>query len=108
MIIVFLFRGELQKPCPGQPTISEVLDFVLKECRKESLVYKMAALRCAGDVLQSTQEDCFSIMAEILLPLIKKVYLAVFLYLYKIMYQLFDLDAELHREPQHIQRVHRK
>lgn len=63
---------ELQKPCPGQPTIAEVLDVVLKECRKESLVYKMAALRCAGDVLQSTQEDCFSIMAEILLPLIRK------------------------------------
>lgn len=63
---------ELQKPCQGQPTISEVLDVVLKECRKESLVYKMAALRCAGDVLHSSQEDCFSVIAEILLPLIKK------------------------------------
>ncbi|KAJ0047308.1 hypothetical protein NL108_005076, partial [Boleophthalmus pectinirostris] len=63
---------ELQKPCPGQPTISEVLDVVLKECRKESLVYKMAALRCAGEVLHSSQEDSFDIMAEILLPLIKK------------------------------------
>ncbi|KAK7930020.1 hypothetical protein WMY93_006415 [Mugilogobius chulae] len=63
---------ELQKPCPGQPTISEVLDVVLKECRKESLVYKMAALHCAGEVLHSSQEDCFGIMAEILLPLIKK------------------------------------
>lgn len=70
--VVSKCSAELQKPCSGQPTISEVLDVVLKECRKESLVYKMAALRCAGDVLQSTQEDCFSIMAEILLPLIKK------------------------------------
>uniref|UniRef100_A0A8C4NLJ6 Proteasome-associated protein ECM29 homolog n=1 Tax=Dicentrarchus labrax TaxID=13489 RepID=A0A8C4NLJ6_DICLA len=63
---------ELQKPCAGQPTISEVLEVVLKECRKESLVYKMAALRCVGDVLQSSQEDRFRDMAEILLPLIKK------------------------------------
>ncbi|XP_034543139.1 proteasome adapter and scaffold protein ECM29 isoform X1 [Notolabrus celidotus] len=63
---------ELQKPCTGQPTISEVLEVVLKECRKESLVYKMAALRCAGDVLQSSKEDAFSDMAEILFPLIKK------------------------------------
>lgn len=63
---------ELQKPCAGQPTIPEVLEVVLKECRKESLVYKMAALRCAGDILQSSQEDGFSNMAEILFPLIKK------------------------------------
>ncbi|XP_041640941.1 proteasome adapter and scaffold protein ECM29 [Cheilinus undulatus] len=63
---------ELQKPCTGQPTIPEVLEVVLKECRKESLVYKMAALRCAGDVLQSCQEDRFSNLAEILFPLIRK------------------------------------
>lgn len=67
------FSAELQKPCAGQPTISEVLELVLKECRKESLVYKMAALRCAGDVLHSSQEDRFSVLAEILFPLIKKV-----------------------------------
>ncbi|XP_049900476.1 proteasome adapter and scaffold protein ECM29 [Epinephelus moara] len=63
---------ELKKPCAGQPTIPEVLEAVFKECRKESLVYKMAALRCAGDVLHSSQEDRFSDMAEILFPLIKK------------------------------------
>ncbi|XP_038148704.1 proteasome adapter and scaffold protein ECM29 [Cyprinodon tularosa] len=63
---------ELRKPCSGQPTIPEVLDVVLKECRKENLVYKMAALRCAGDVLQSSQEDRFRDMADILFPLIKK------------------------------------
>ncbi|KAG8014834.1 Proteasome-associated protein ECM29-like protein [Nibea albiflora] len=64
--------AELGKPCAGQPTIAEVLEVVLKECRKESLVYKMAALRCAGDVLHSSQEDRFSDAAEILFPLIKK------------------------------------
>ncbi|KAG7254653.1 hypothetical protein CRUP_037122 [Coryphaenoides rupestris] len=47
--VVSKCSGELQKPCAGQPTVAEVLELVLKECRKESLVYKMAALRCAGD-----------------------------------------------------------
>ncbi|XP_078801492.1 proteasome adapter and scaffold protein ECM29 isoform X1 [Oryzias latipes] len=63
---------ELQKPCSGQPTITEVLEVVMRECRKENLVYKMAALHCAGDVLHSSQEDRFREMAEILFPLIKK------------------------------------
>uniref|UniRef100_A0A3B3YWF8 Ecm29 proteasome adaptor and scaffold n=1 Tax=Poecilia mexicana TaxID=48701 RepID=A0A3B3YWF8_9TELE len=63
---------ELQKPCSGQPSIPEVLDVVFKECRKENLLYKMAALRCAADVLHSSQEDRFTDMAEILFPLIKK------------------------------------
>uniref|UniRef100_A0AAQ5WZB0 Ecm29 proteasome adaptor and scaffold n=1 Tax=Amphiprion ocellaris TaxID=80972 RepID=A0AAQ5WZB0_AMPOC len=70
--VVSKCSAELQKPCSSQPTISEVLEVVLKECRKESLVYKMAALRCAGDMLHSSQEDWFSDMAEILFPLIKK------------------------------------
>ncbi|XP_056135583.1 proteasome adapter and scaffold protein ECM29 [Lampris incognitus] len=70
--VVSKCSAELQKPCSGQPTISEVLEVVLKECHKESLLYKMAALRCAGDVLHSSQEDRFSDMSEILFPLIKK------------------------------------
>ncbi|XP_015244046.1 PREDICTED: proteasome-associated protein ECM29 homolog [Cyprinodon variegatus] len=70
--VVSKCSAELRKPCSGQPTIPEVLDVVLKECRKENLVYKMAALRCAGDVLQSSQEDRFRDMADILFPLIKK------------------------------------
>lgn len=65
--------GELQKPCQGQPSVSEVLQVVLKECHKDNLVYKIGALRCAGDVLHASQEDYFSTMAEILFPLIKKV-----------------------------------
>lgn len=80
--ILFLsYSTELQKPCAGQPTICEVLEVVLKECRKESLVYKMAALRCAGDVLHSSQEDHFSDIAEILFPLIKKVQSYIYTYL---------------------------
>nr|XP_015809709.2 proteasome adapter and scaffold protein ECM29 [Nothobranchius furzeri] len=71
-LVVSKCSTELQKPCSGQPTISEVVEAVLKECRKENLVYKMAALRCAGDVLRSSQEDHFSDMTEILFPLIRK------------------------------------
>ncbi|KAM4595605.1 proteasome adapter and scaffold protein ECM29 isoform 1-T1 [Fundulus diaphanus] len=71
--VVSKCSAELRKPCSGQPTIPEVLDVVLKECRKENLLYKMAALRCAGDVLHSSQEDRFGDMADILFPLIKKV-----------------------------------
>uniref|UniRef100_A0A671RM86 Proteasome-associated protein ECM29 homolog n=1 Tax=Sinocyclocheilus anshuiensis TaxID=1608454 RepID=A0A671RM86_9TELE len=63
---------ELQKPAAGQPTVSEVLDLVLKECKKESLVYRMAALRSAADILESTQEDRFQEITDIVLPLIKK------------------------------------
>ncbi|KAK7166459.1 hypothetical protein R3I93_006281 [Phoxinus phoxinus] len=63
---------ELQKPAVGQPTVSEVLDLVLKECKKESLVYKMAALRSAADILESTEVDRFQEITDIVLPLIKK------------------------------------
>ncbi|KTG44626.1 hypothetical protein cypCar_00002853 [Cyprinus carpio] len=65
---------ELQKPAAGQPTVSEVLDLVLKECKKESLVYKMAALHSAADILESTQEDRFQEITDIVLPLIKKAW----------------------------------
>ncbi|XP_073721138.1 proteasome adapter and scaffold protein ECM29 [Misgurnus anguillicaudatus] len=63
---------ELQKPAVGQPTVSEVLDLVLKECKKENLVYKMAALRSAADILESTQTDRFQEITEVVLPIIKK------------------------------------
>ncbi|KAL7841457.1 hypothetical protein SRHO_G00251480 [Serrasalmus rhombeus] len=63
---------ELQKTVAGQPSVRQVLDLVLKECKKESLVYKMAALRCAADILEATEEDRFQEMADILFPLIRK------------------------------------
>ncbi|KAJ8262299.1 hypothetical protein GJAV_G00164870 [Gymnothorax javanicus] len=70
--VVSKCSGELRKPAPNQPTIPEVIELVLKECRKENLRYKMAALQCAADVLASTQEDRFQEMADILIPLINK------------------------------------
>ncbi|TNM86280.1 hypothetical protein fugu_008551 [Takifugu bimaculatus] len=63
---------ELQKPSGGQPSVCEVLEAVLRECHKENLPYKMAALRCAADVLHSSQEDRFGAVAAVLFPLLKK------------------------------------
>ncbi|XP_066506558.1 proteasome adapter and scaffold protein ECM29 isoform X2 [Hoplias malabaricus] len=63
---------ELKKPVAGQPSVGQVLDLVLKECKKESLVYKMAALRCTADILEATEEDRFQDFADILFPLIRK------------------------------------
>lgn len=64
---------ELQKPAAGQPTVRQALDMVLKECKKENLVYKMAALRSAANILEATKEDRFQEMADILVPIIRKV-----------------------------------
>ncbi|KAL6466788.1 hypothetical protein MHYP_G00245920 [Metynnis hypsauchen] len=70
--VVSKCSAELQKTVAGQPSVRQVLDLVLKECKKESLVYKMAALRCAADILEATEEDRFQEMADILFPLIRK------------------------------------
>lgn len=66
------FSAELQKSVPGQPTITDVVQALLKECRKENLKYKMVALRCAAGVLQATKEDRFQELADIIFPMIKK------------------------------------
>lgn len=73
-----MYSVELQKPAAGQPTISDVLDLVLKECKKENLVYKMAALRSAADILESTQTDRFQDITSVVLPLIRKVQLTTY------------------------------
>lgn len=64
---------ELQKPAAGQPTLRQVLDTVLKECKKENLVYKMAALRSAANILEAAKEDRFQELADVLFPVIRKV-----------------------------------
>lgn len=51
----------------------EVLDTVLKECKKENLVYKMAALRSAANILEAAKVNRFQEMADILFPMIRKV-----------------------------------
>ncbi|XP_040273233.1 proteasome adapter and scaffold protein ECM29 [Bufo bufo] len=63
---------QLKEPVPGQQRIDDIIQAVLKECRKENVKYKMVALKCAADVLESTKEDRFQEVADILFPLIKK------------------------------------
>uniref|UniRef100_A0AAY4AG20 Ecm29 proteasome adaptor and scaffold n=1 Tax=Denticeps clupeoides TaxID=299321 RepID=A0AAY4AG20_9TELE len=71
--IVIKCSGELQKTVTAQPSLSEAVECVLRECRKENLVYKLAALRCAGEILEATHLDCFQNLTDILFPLIRKV-----------------------------------
>uniref|UniRef100_A0A8D2L4I4 Ecm29 proteasome adaptor and scaffold n=1 Tax=Varanus komodoensis TaxID=61221 RepID=A0A8D2L4I4_VARKO len=65
---------ELYKTVPDQPSIDDVLQAMLKECRKENLRYKIVALRCTADVLKTTQENRFQELTDIIFPLIKKNY----------------------------------
>ncbi|XP_053558665.1 proteasome adapter and scaffold protein ECM29 [Bombina bombina] len=70
--VVSACSEQLKNSTPDQPSIDEVVQAVLKECRKENVKYKISALKCAADVLESTKEDHFHDLAEILFPLIKK------------------------------------
>ena len=59
----------------GEVTVSaaEILPVVLKECRKENLVYKMEALCCASAISHTYDVDCMSDIADIILPLLPRV-----------------------------------
>ncbi|XP_053887475.1 proteasome adapter and scaffold protein ECM29 isoform X2 [Malaclemys terrapin pileata] len=70
--VVSACSAELQKSVPNQPSVNDVVQAVLKECRKENLKYKMVALRCTADVLKATKEDRFQELADIIFPMIKK------------------------------------
>ncbi|KAH0628380.1 hypothetical protein JD844_009459 [Phrynosoma platyrhinos] len=63
---------ELHKSVPGQPSIDDILQAMLKECRKENLRYKIVALRCTADVLKALQENRFQELTDIIFPIIKK------------------------------------
>lgn len=76
---VAVFSMELHKGVPGQPSAHDVLEALLKECRKENLRYKIVALRCTADVLKTTQENRFQELTDIIFPIIKKVNFPVLL-----------------------------
>ena len=57
----------------GQPSVNELVECVLRESRKESMVYKLAALRATGEILEATQTDRFTELSLIVFPIIKKV-----------------------------------
>ncbi|XP_062591295.1 proteasome adapter and scaffold protein ECM29-like [Saccostrea cucullata] len=56
-------RETLQNaPVDGQPTITEVVDAVMKECKKENIEYKVEAMKCMGNLLEEYKEDRFKEM----------------------------------------------
>ncbi|KAM4809917.1 proteasome adapter and scaffold protein ECM29 [Rhinophrynus dorsalis] len=70
--VVSTCSDQLRESVADQPSVDEIVQAVLKECRKENVRYKISALKCAADVLESTKEDCFQDLTEILFPLIQK------------------------------------
>ena len=51
----------------------QVLDSIYKECRKENPTYKMAALKCFGEIVQEYSIDRFQQLSELLFPIIAPV-----------------------------------
>ncbi|XP_023238096.1 proteasome-associated protein ECM29 homolog [Centruroides sculpturatus] len=52
--------------------MKEVAETLLKECKKENLVYKTEAMRGVSEILEKYEMDYFSELYNILLPTIKK------------------------------------
>ena len=51
----------------------QIIDAVLKECRKENPTYKMAALKCFGEVVLEYSLDKFQDISDLLFPIIDPV-----------------------------------
>jgi hypothetical protein len=56
-----------------------VVETAVRESRKETPAYKMAALACLGDVLEAYKVDRFTDVCTIVTPYISKVRLCFFL-----------------------------
>ncbi|CAH3027447.1 unnamed protein product [Porites evermanni] len=64
-------RKPMEESSPKvDPDISKVLDSIYKECRKENPTYKMAALKCFGEIVQEYSIDRFQQLSELLFPII--------------------------------------
>ncbi|KAM9099029.1 proteasome adapter and scaffold protein ECM29 isoform X1 [Sarcophilus harrisii] len=70
--VVIACSEELEKSVPNQPSINEIVQAVLKECRKDNIKYKIVAVRCIADILSATKEDRFQELSDIVVPMIKK------------------------------------
>lgn len=64
-------RKSMEESSPRvDPDIEKVLDSVFKECRKDNPTYKMAALKCFGEIVQDYSIDRFQQISELLFPII--------------------------------------
>jgi len=57
----------------GQPTVEELVEVTLKECRRQNVIYKMQALQCAAAILHSYNIDRMKDIADILSPVLPQV-----------------------------------
>ncbi|XP_056020008.1 proteasome adapter and scaffold protein ECM29-like [Ostrea edulis] len=55
----------------GQPTIDVVIEAVMKECKKENIVYKMEAMKCMGNLLEGYKVDRFKDMWSLITPVLQ-------------------------------------
>ena len=60
-------------PADDQPTIEQVLTALMKECNKENLKYKSAALNYTTDVLEAYSIDKYKDISDIIYPMLEKV-----------------------------------
>ena len=56
--------------------MTEVVTVMLKECRKDSLPYKMEALRCTCRILEAHDINRFQDISDMLYPMLTKVIFA--------------------------------
>lgn len=51
----------------------QILDAVYRECKKEKLEYKLEALKCIGEVVETFSVDRFEDVYTVMLPVLRKV-----------------------------------
>ena len=53
--------------------LCQIVEAVLKECKKEKPAYKIEAVKCLGEILETYKLDRFADVWEIVNPVIQKV-----------------------------------
>lgn len=57
----------------NQPSLELIVKSLLRESKKEKLLYKKEAMNCLSSILEAYQVDKFEQVWEIALPIIQKV-----------------------------------
>ena len=54
-------------------SVQQVIDAVVKESKKENMKYKMAAMECMAEILDSYSVDRYAEFSATFLPILEKV-----------------------------------
>jgi len=65
-------KESLSESLEGQPPMSQVLDSLMKECKKENKLYKMEALTSTAAIVEAHEIDRFQDFADMLYPILRK------------------------------------